>query len=122
MTTPTSRPSGLRNPVAGARAVGATALGCQGLVLLLAIVPLNVLGRDPGGATTAALLGFAAASFVLCGLLRHRWAWYAGTALPVAIFVTGLFVHPALAVVGGMFCVIWGYAASVRNRLLRPPA
>jgi hypothetical protein len=122
MTTPTPRPSGLRNPVAGARAVGAVALACQALVLLMAIVPLNVLGRGLGGATTAGLLGFAVASFVLCGLLRHRWAWYAATAVTVGIFVTGLFVHPSLVVVGALFCVVWGYALYVRRHLLRPAA
>src|SRR5690606_37675295 len=37
------RPSGLRNPSAAVRGVGAAALGAQGVTLLLAVVPLRVL-------------------------------------------------------------------------------
>ena len=40
--------SGLRNPPAAVRGTGAAALGIEGLVLLLAIVPLRVLGNAWG--------------------------------------------------------------------------
>lgn len=113
MTTP---PSGLRKPAAAVRGVGAAALGTEGLVLLLAIVPLRVIGT--GNAGTAVVASLAVVSFVLAGLLRRRWAWWLGGAVPVALIVAGFLVHVSLSVLGGIFALVWLYVLRVRYTVL----
>jgi hypothetical protein len=117
MTEP-DRPSGLRNPAGSVRGVGAASLAAEGLVLLLAIVPLRVLtdSRSIGG--TLFVVGLAVISFGLAGLLRHSWAWIAGTVLQVVLIVGGFFVHPSLVVVGVLFALVWWYALYVRRTVL----
>ncbi|GIH19944.1 DUF4233 domain-containing protein [Rugosimonospora africana] len=107
--------SGLRNPAGAVRGVGAGTLVLEAIVLLLAIVPLTKLGgvHSPGAAI-GAVLGLVVLCVVLAGLLRHRWAWYAGIVLQVALFACGLF-HIALAVLGVLFGAVWGYVLYVRR-------
>ena len=112
--------SGLRNPGAAVRGVGAGALALEALVLLLAVVPLAKLGGHRSGAAIGAALGIAALCAVLAGLLRHRWAWYVGAALQVALFAGGL-LHLALAVLGVLFGAVWGYVLWVRRKVLGGP-
>jgi hypothetical protein len=115
------RPSGLRNPSAAVRGVGAAALGTEGLVLLLAIVPLRVLaGSDASGGTpgTVVIIVLAAASFILAGLLGRRWGWLAGSVLQVVVIVSGFFVHTALVVLGVLFGLVWLYVLYVRRSVL----
>jgi hypothetical protein len=111
------QPSGLRNPGAAVRGVGAGALAIEALVLLLAIVPLVKLGGHRSGPAVGAAIALAVLSAVLAGLLRHRWAWYAGVALQVALLACGL-LHVALAVLGLLFAAVWGYVLSVRRSVL----
>jgi Protein of unknown function (DUF4233) len=124
MTEPEADPSepeaprsGLRNPVAAVRGVGAGALAIEALVLLMAIVPLAKLGGPLASAAVGAAVGLAVASVVLAGLLRHRWAWYAGVGLQVVLFGCGL-LHVALAVLGLLFGAVWGYVLSIRRTVL----
>ncbi len=109
--------SGLRDPAAAVRGVGAGALAIEALVLLLAVVPLAKLGGHRTGAAIGVTLGIAALCAVLAGLLRYRWAWYAGAALQVVLFAGGL-LHLALAVLGVLFAAVWGYVLSVRRTVL----
>jgi hypothetical protein len=111
------RLSGLRNPEAAVRGVGAAALGAQGVGLLLAIVPLRVLGAG-GNTGTAIVVSLAVLSFVVAGLLRHRWAWWAGGALPLAAIGCGFVVHLSLAVLGVLFGLVWLYVLRVRATVL----
>jgi hypothetical protein len=107
----------LRNPTAAVRAVGATALAAQGVVLLLAIVPLRVL--DAGGNSgTAVVAALAVVSLALAGLTRHRWAWWVGAALPVVLLGAGVAVHGSLAVLGVLFGLVWLYVLRVRSTVL----
>jgi hypothetical protein len=94
------------------------ALASQGVTLLLAVVPLRVLGAG-GPAATVTLLVLAAVSLALAGLLRHRWAWWVGSLLPVAQLVCGYLVHPALYVAGGVFGLVWLYVLRIRVTILR---
>jgi hypothetical protein len=112
-----SGPSGLRNPTAAVRGVGAGTLAAEGLVLLLAIIPLRVLNASAGGGTVV-VVALAVASFALAGLLRHRWAWYAGSALQVVLFACGFLVHASLAVLGVLFGLVWLYVLRVRWSVL----
>lgn len=111
------QPSGLRNPAASVRGMGAAALGAEGLILLLAIVPLRVIGAS-GTAGTAVIAALAVVSFALAGLLRHRWAWWAGGAVPLAMIACGFVVHLALAAVGVLFGLLWLYVLRVRATVL----
>jgi hypothetical protein len=119
MTEPgEDRPSGLRNPAAAVRGVGAGTLAAEGLVLLLAIIPIRVLGGGSGSAGTLVIVALALASFVLAGLLARRWAWVAGTALQVVLFASGFLVHSALAALGVLFGLVWLYVLHVRRTVL----
>jgi hypothetical protein len=112
------KPSGLRNPGASVRGVGAASLAAEGLVLLLAIVPLRVLTHAHSAAGTLFVVGLAVLSFGLAGLLRRPWAWYAGSVLQVVLIVGGYFVHGSLVVLGVLFGLVWLYALHVRRTVL----
>jgi hypothetical protein len=89
----------------------------QAVVLLLAIVPLRVLGAGGDGGTVA-LSALAAVSLVLAGLLRHRWAWWAWGSVPLALIVAGFAVHASLGVLGALFTLVWLYVLRVRSTVL----
>jgi hypothetical protein len=118
MTPPAEPPrSGLRNPAAAVRGVGAGALGLEAVVLLLAIVPLIRLGGHLSGAGVGAVAGLAALCLVLAALLRYRWVWWAGVGLQVLLLASGVF-HVALTVLGVLFLAVWGYVLYVRHSVL----
>ena len=113
-----SSPAGLKNPGAAVRGMGAVGLAVEGVVLLLALLPLAKLGPADGqGDNTAAIwlcVVLAVASFALCGLLRHSWAWIAGLVLQVALLAGG-FLHWSLLALGVVFGAAWLYALYVRR-------
>jgi hypothetical protein len=121
MTGPTPQPrrSGLKNPAGAVRGVGATALASEGLVMLLAIVPLRVLGVHLTGLAVATVVALAVVCFGLAGLLRHDWAWYAGAVPPVVLVAAGIAFHPSLAALGVVFGLVWTYVLWVRRSVLR---
>jgi hypothetical protein len=112
------RPSGLRNPTAAVRGAGAGALAAEGLVLLLAIVPLRVIAHTRSTAGILFVIGLAVLCFGLAGLLRRPWAWHVGSAVQVVLIVGGWFVHGALVAVGVVFGLVWLYALYVRRTVL----
>gem|GEM_PF-1668795 len=120
--------SGLRNPAAAVRGVGAGTLVIEAVVLLLAVVPLIRLGGAGTGAAVAAVLVLVGCCALLAGLLRYRWAWYGGVALQLALLGAGglLFgaggLRIALGLLGLVFLGVWGYVLSVRRRVLGPAA
>jgi hypothetical protein len=111
------QPPGLRNPQAAARGMGAGALVMEAVVLLLAIVPLIKLAGHLTGVAIGAILTLVVACLVLAGLLRHRWAWYAGLAVQGALALCGVF-NLALLVLGILFGAVWLYVLSVRRTLV----
>jgi hypothetical protein len=110
-------PSGLRNPAAAVRGVGAGALVLEAVVLLLAIAPLVKLGVRHTGLTVGAIVTLVVLCLLLAGMLRYRWAWWAAAVLQVLLFACGL-LHIALAVLGLLFAAVWGYVLSVRRSVL----
>jgi len=112
--------SGLRNPAAAARGLGAGTLILETIALLLAIQPMRMLGGDVSGATIGAILGVAAACVVFAGLLRYEWAWYAVAVLQ-GLLMLGGFLHWALAGVGLLFGLAWLYVLNARRTILAPP-
>jgi uncharacterized protein DUF4233 len=111
------RPSGLRNPEAAVRALGAGTLGLEALVLLLAIQPIRVLGGDLSGWGIGAVVVLAVLCAATAGAMRRRWAWLAGTLLQVMLLAAGL-LHWSLAVLGVIFGAAWAYATYVRRTIL----
>ncbi|MFC7545433.1 DUF4233 domain-containing protein [Plantactinospora sp. GCM10030261] len=117
---PAGRPSGLRNPVAAARGLGAATLGLEALVLLLAIQPLRVLGGGLTGPTIAVVVSLAVAAIVTAGLLRRPWGWHAGTAVQGLLLLAGL-LHLSLGALGLIFGGVWLYVLHIRRVILRRP-
>ncbi|RKS77304.1 uncharacterized protein DUF4233 [Actinomadura pelletieri DSM 43383] len=94
------------NPV---RRLLATVLGCEAIVIALA-VPVAVAVLDVDGATAGAVCGgLAVACLLLAGLLRFPWAVAAGTVLQVLIVATG-FMVPAMFFLGVVFGALWATA------------
>ena len=115
--TAAARPSGLRNPQAAVRGLGAAALAMEAIVLLLAIQPIKLLGGDLSGWGVTAVITLAVLAAVLAGCMRHTWAWIAGSVLQVLLIACGV-LHWSLAVLGFIFGTAWAYAAYVRRSIL----
>lgn len=109
--------SGLRNPQAAVRGLGAGTLIIETLVLVLGIQPLRMLGGGLSGWAIGALIALAVACAVLAGFMRRTWAWYAAAALQ-ALLILGGFLHWSLAVLGVVFALVWLYVLHVRRTIL----
>jgi hypothetical protein len=114
---PGTKPSGLRNPAAAVRGLGAAALAIEALVLLLAIQPIRVLGGSLSGWAVVAVVGLAVLAGVLAGLTKREWAWHAGTVLQGLLLVSGL-LHWSLFVLGVIFGLVWVYVLHVRRAIV----
>lgn len=120
MTDPDSQQgprSGLRNPRAAVRGLGAGALILEAIVLLLAIQPIRIMGGHLSGWGVAAVISLAVLAIVLAGLMAHSWAWTAGAVVQALLIACGL-LHWSLAVIGIIFAGVWAYAAYVRRTIL----
>jgi hypothetical protein len=113
-----SRPSGLRNPGAAVRGVGAGTLVIEAIVLLLALVPLARLGGEHSSTGIWLCVALVVVSIVLAGLLRRAWAWWAGAFVPLALVVGGFLVHWSLVALGVLFALVWSYVLNVRHSVL----
>jgi uncharacterized protein DUF4233 len=109
--------SGLRNPPGAVRGVGAGTLVIEAVVMLMAIVPLVKLKGANVGASVTVVVTLAVVCLVLAGLLRYRWAWYAGMAVQVGLLLAGL-LNVALGVLGLVFGAVWIYVLNVRRSVL----
>jgi hypothetical protein len=116
-----SQPSGLRNPAAAVRGVGAGTLAIEAIVLLLAVVPLRRLGGDHATTGIWLCLALVVLAGALAGLLRRTWTWWAGALVPLALVVGGVFVHWSLVVLGVLFALVWAYVLNVRRTVLSGP-
>ncbi|MCY1141672.1 DUF4233 domain-containing protein [Actinoplanes sp. Pm04-4] len=117
MTEPETPRSGLRNPQAAVRGLGAGTLVLEAIVLLLAIQPIRVMGGHLSGWGVASVIALAVVAILLAGLMRRSWAWNAGTAVQVLLLASGLF-HWSLAALGLIFGAAWVYALYVRRSIL----
>ena len=115
MNEPGERRSGLRNPSAAVRGAGAGALAVMALVLFMAIVPL--LRLTASRTLVVLVVTLAVVAIVLCGLLRHRWAWFAAYVIPVALLAGGV-GSVVLAALGVLFGLLWTYILYVRGFVL----
>jgi hypothetical protein len=108
----------MSDPQRTVRGVGAAALVLEAVVMFLAIVPLAKLDSPHKAASIIVVLTLMVLCCVLAGLLRYRWAWYAGIALQVVLFAAGL-LNGALFVLGLVFGGVWAYVLNVRRTVLR---
>ena len=114
---PQQKPSGLRNPGAAVRGVGAGTLVLEAIVLLLAIVPMHVLHVRSTGAAMTSIAILALMCILLAGMLRRAWAWWAGFVPQAALIACGYF-HYSLTIIGVLFALLWIYVLSVRRSVL----
>ncbi len=81
-------------------------LTLQALVTALAI-PVAISVAHADGATAGAVGGgLALAGLIIVGLLRHRWAYIAGSILQILVIVTGFVVTP-MFFLGVIFAALW---------------
>lgn len=113
------------------RVLASTVLLCEAFVVFFAAL----VAKDLSGlGTTTALAGGGVVALVcllLCAMLRARWAYAAGSALQVALVLSG-FIVPAMFFVGALFAGLWALAlhvgakgdriAAERKGLSGPPA
>ncbi len=111
-------PSGLRNPRAAVRGVGAGALVAEAIVLLLGIVPLRVVGANLTAFAIAFVVAMAIGCVVVAGLLRRGWAWHVGSAIQVLLVASGFVFHVSLTALGVVFGLVWIYVLHVRRSVL----
>jgi hypothetical protein len=117
MSSDPPRRSGLRNPQAAVRGLGAGTLVLEAIVLLLAIQPIRIFGGDLSGWGVGAVITLAVLCLLVAGVMKRRWAWHVGTALQVLLLAAGLF-HWSLAALGLIFGAAWAYATYVRRSIL----
>ena len=113
------------------RVLASTVLLCEAFVVFFA----SLVAKDLSGLSTATALvgggGIAVICLLLCGMLRARWAYVAGSVLQVVLVLSGVIV-PAMYFLGGLFAVLWGTAlyvgakgeriAAERKGMSGPPA
>lgn len=91
----------------------------ESIVLLLAIQPIRIMAPDTPGWALGVIAGLAVACLGVGRLLRHSWGWHVGTALQVAVIVTGVFQY-SMYFVGVLFLVVWLYVLKVRADVTKP--
>jgi Protein of unknown function (DUF4233) len=94
----------------------AVVLTLQAVVTALAIPVAIAIERTD--AATAGLTGgvLALAGLVIAGLLRHRWAYVAGSALQLLVIATGFVVAP-MFFLGFIFGALWCTAIWLGRRV-----
>lgn len=106
------------DPMKGFRGVMGGTLVLEAIVVALSLL---VVAKLDGGLATGAgiVVGVVVLLLVvLCGFLRRTWAvsliWVAQVALIGCVFTA-----PAVAIVGGLFTLIWGYLLWLRRDVQR---
>ncbi len=100
------------------RTLAASVLVSEALVILFAILVAKDLS-DVDGSTVWAVGGAASlACLLLAGLLRHRWAFVAGSVLQVLVVASGVVV-PVMFGLGLVFAALWFLALTLGTRVRR---
>lgn len=103
------------------RVMCSSVLALQAIVLGLTTPVLLTLTDVPTGIGLAVGLGLMAAAIVVAGLLRFRWAVWAGHLVQVASICLG-FVIPAMFLLGVVFAALWVTAVVLGQRIDREKA
>lgn len=94
------------DPMKGVRGVFAATLVLEAIVVLLALLVLPKFGDGATPLGVGLIAGVGLAMIVAAGLQRRPWGLGVALALQVAVLLCG-FLVPALAVVGGVFVLVW---------------
>ena len=100
------------------RTLASSVLVGEALVLFFATLVATDLSSVDDGAVWAVGGGGAAACLVLTGLLRHAWAYVAGSLLQVLVILAGIVV-PVMFFLGTVFAALWALAIYLGRRVAR---
>ncbi|HZB33920.1 MAG TPA: DUF4233 domain-containing protein [Streptosporangiaceae bacterium] len=88
------------------RRLCAMVLGCEAIVILLAI-PVAISIADADGAQAGLVGGgLVVCCLLVAGLLRYRWAYVVGTILQILAIGTGIVVS-VMYFLGAIFALLW---------------
>jgi hypothetical protein len=96
----------------------ATMLIFEAIIFVLSAPVAGALTSVHMGRAWAVGGGLALLAVVLCGLLRHKWAYYAGSVLQLVAIACGVVV-PAMYFLGAVFTALW-IAALWCGRIAHP--
>ncbi|GGK65117.1 membrane protein [Planomonospora parontospora subsp. parontospora] len=100
----------------GMRRLCASVLGMEAIVAgLLTPVAINVQGVAPAPAVAVGI-GLAVLCVIVTGLLKHPFAYVAGSVVQVLAIVSGLLV-PMMFFLGAIFAALWITAIFVAHRV-----
>jgi hypothetical protein len=100
------------------RGICAAVLVFEGLVIFFATLVALSLSDISHATLWWVGAGAAVLCLVLAGLLRHRWAYRAGSALQVAVVGSGVVV-PAMFFLGLVFAALWFLAMHLGRKVER---
>jgi hypothetical protein len=98
------------------RGMASAVLALQSVVLFLSTPVMIQVSGVAQGPAIAVGLGLAVLALTLCGLLRYRWAYVAGSLLQVAAIGVG-FVVGTMFVLGVIFALLWMAALVLGRRV-----
>jgi hypothetical protein len=103
----------------GLRGVYAATLVLEAIVVALALLVLAKFGEGATalGVTVISLL--AVALVVAAGLQRRPWGLRLAIGLQLVVVACGLLLVPALAIMGGVFLLVWAAILMMRRDLLQ---
>jgi hypothetical protein len=100
------------------RTLAASVLVGEAFVLFFATLVATDLSDVDDSTLWAVGGGGAVACLVLTGLLRHGWAYVAGSLLQVLLILAGLVV-PVMFFLGTVFAALWVLAIYLGRRVAR---
>ena len=103
------------------RRLCAMVLACEAVVIALAIPVAISIAHADGAQAGLVGGGLAVCCLLLTGLLRYRWAYFAGTVLQVAVFATGIVVS-TMFFLGAVIGALWAMAIWLGRRTERTEA
>ena len=108
-----------KDPMKGIRGVMAGTLIMEAITI--ALVLTVILRVDDGAYWTTFnwvyVSAVAVAMFIAAFLQRFSWAIPMNIALQVIAFA-GVFVHPSMGIVAGIFILVWAYLFYLRNNMV----
>lgn len=87
----------------------ASMLVFEAVIFVCATPVASVLGGVPRTQAWVVGGGLAFLALVLCGLLRYRWAYYAGSVLQLVAIASG-YVVTVMYFLGVVFAILWAVA------------
>jgi biotin transporter BioY len=114
MTEPVQAP----DPWKSFRGVMAGTLILEAIVVLLALPVVSQIGGGVTALSGGYLIGLTVVLILLCGVQGRSWAIWANVAVQL-VLIAGLFVHPSIGVIGGVFLAVWLLIAYLRAEVRR---